>query len=251
MRLVIFFIVLVTFLIGLTIALAGPAYRAELVDLRQSFGLIRSGTPLLMGGMALTLIGLLAGVVTNKRGVFFPSVLTLLFGGAILFAVNNMRTLAAAHPIHDITTDMESPPLIEAAAALQRTNLARYVGDDPFNSRTTKSVREVQAELYPDIQPIMIRRLPPDVFPIALAVAEDMGWEILNADPARQKIEATDTSLWFGFVDDVVIRIRLDGIGSIVDIRSKSRVGQSDLGANARRIRAYRTQLTAALQKEG
>jgi uncharacterized protein (DUF1499 family) len=72
-----------------------------------------------------------------------------------------------------------------------------------------------------------------------------MGWEIAEADAAAGRIEATDTTFWFGFKDDVVIRIRPaeDG-GSIVDIRSKSRVGMSDVGANAARIRAFRDRLT-------
>jgi uncharacterized protein (DUF1499 family) len=51
-------------------------------------------------------------------------------------------------------------------------------------------------------------------------------------------VEATDTTFWFGFKDDVVVRVRAaeNGGGSIVDVRSVSRVGQSDLGLNAKRI---------------
>jgi uncharacterized protein (DUF1499 family) len=66
-----------------------------------------------------------------------------------------------------------------------------------------------------------------------------MGWEIIAADSARGRIEAVATTRWFGFIDDVVVRISEDGSRSRIDVRSVSRVGRSDVGANARRIRAY------------
>jgi uncharacterized protein (DUF1499 family) len=73
----------------------------------------------------------------------------------------------------------------------------------------------------------------------ALAVAQAMNWEIVAADPADGRIEATATTFWYGFRDDVVIRVRPDGEGSRIDLRSVSRVGRSDAGTNARRIRSY------------
>ena len=71
-----------------------------------------------------------------------------------------------------------------------------------------------------------------------MIVLQDLGLEIVNEDTAAGMIEATATTFWFGFKDDVVVRVRATASGSIVDIRSVSRVGQSDLGANAKRIRA-------------
>ena len=73
----------------------------------------------------------------------------------------------------------------------------------------------------------------------ALAVAQESGWTIVTADSASGHIEATDTSRWFGFEDDIVIRLTPWGAGTRVDVRSVSRVGQGDVGANARRIRRY------------
>jgi uncharacterized protein (DUF1499 family) len=72
-----------------------------------------------------------------------------------------------------------------------------------------------------------------------------MGWEIVDSDPARGRIEATATTPWFGFEDDVVVRVRPQGGGSRVDVRSVSRVGRSDVGTNARRIRADLEELSA------
>jgi uncharacterized protein (DUF1499 family) len=90
--------------------------------------------------------------------------------------------------------------------------------------------------------------LPPDqAFAKALAAAKAMpDWEIVEAADADGRIEATATSRFMGFKDDIVIRIVSEGAGSRVDIRSKSRVGRSDVGANADRIRAYVAKLKAA-----
>jgi len=73
----------------------------------------------------------------------------------------------------------------------------------------------------------------------ALAAARASGWAIVAADSAAGRIEATATTAWFGFKDDVVVRVAPEGTGSRVDVRSVSRVGKSDVGANARRIREY------------
>jgi len=72
-----------------------------------------------------------------------------------------------------------------------------------------------------------------------------MGWDVVARAPAEGRIEAIDTSQWFGFHDDIVVRIRPAGSGSRIDIRSKSRVGRSDLGANAHRIRTFTSKLKA------
>ena len=71
----------------------------------------------------------------------------------------------------------------------------------------------------------------------------DQGWEIVAAVPSEGRIEATDTTLWWGFKDDVVIRITPEDSGSRLDIRSKSRIGIGDIGTNAARIEAYLEQL--------
>jgi uncharacterized protein (DUF1499 family) len=92
---------------------------------------------------------------------------------------------------------------------------------------------------YPDLGPKMLPYPPGVAFERVLVAARQMGWEIIDADAAEGRIEASDTTFWFGFVDDVVIRIAPDGEGSRVDVRSVSRVGRSDVGANAKRIRTF------------
>jgi uncharacterized protein (DUF1499 family) len=73
------------------------------------------------------------------------------------------------------------------------------------------------------------------------------GWTVVASDPASGRIEANDTSRWFRFTDDVVIRVAPDGAGSRVDVRSESRQGRSDFGVNAKRVRAYLAALRSRL----
>ncbi|MBV8030923.1 MAG: DUF1499 domain-containing protein, partial [Betaproteobacteria bacterium] len=140
--------------------------------------------------------------------------------------------------IHDITTDMENPPVFAAVLPMRKgaENKADYGG---------KEVAEQQKAGYPDIQPLRLA-VPPNVaFARAREAAQEMGWEIVASDPAQGRIEATDTTFWFHFKDDIVVRIAGDGAGSRVDVRSLSRVGRSDIGTNARRIRAYLARVQA------
>ena len=93
----------------------------------------------------------------------------------------------------------------------------------------------------------MVGRPPDEVLEISRAVAEDFGWEIVTVDPGRGFMEATDTTTWFGFKDDVAVRLRPVGDEATrVDVRSISRVGGGDMGANAARIRRFLEALTAA-----
>jgi uncharacterized protein (DUF1499 family) len=71
-----------------------------------------------------------------------------------------------------------------------------------------------------------------------------MGWQIVDANASEGRIEATDTTFWFGFKDDIVIRVAATSGGSRIDVRSVSRVGRSDVGTNAKRIRCYLKRLT-------
>ncbi|HSG23094.1 MAG TPA: DUF1499 domain-containing protein, partial [Azonexus sp.] len=98
---------------------------------------------------------------------------------------------------------------------------------------------------YPEIVPKVLKNSPAEAFARAEAAARLMAWEIVAVSPADYRIEATATSLLFGFKDDVVIRVTPHADGSRIDVRSLSRVGISDLGVNARRIQEF-MQLLAA-----
>jgi uncharacterized protein (DUF1499 family) len=193
-------------------------------------------------GFRIFLIGLLAGLVALGLGAVGlvktraatgrpgrASALT----GTLLGAVVVVLVFAAAQPwkglppINDITTDPADPP---AFASPGRP----YPGEE---------FAAAQRVAYPDLAPIRLASPPDAAFAASLAAAQGLGWEIVREDSVAGVIEATDTTRVFRFVDDVAIRVRPDGPGSKVDVRSKSRYGRGDLGANAARIRAFREKL--------
>jgi uncharacterized protein (DUF1499 family) len=141
--------------------------------------------------------------------------------------------------INDITTDPEDPPVFTAAQQIE-ANRGRdlgYPGDD---------VARQQREGYPDLAPIRVSDPPAAAFARAERAAAALKWEITYRDPTTGVFEAVEVTRIFRFVDDIVVRVRISpgGNGSIVDVRSKSRDGRGDMGANAARIRAFRDALS-------
>jgi uncharacterized protein (DUF1499 family) len=231
--------------IGLALALlaalaglsAGLGYRFGWWSLGTGFGLLRYAAYGALAAMALSVLGLvLARPGSQRRGLY--RALAGLVIGAVVFGVpwTYLRAAQQVPAIHDITTDTENPPAFVAILPLraEAANPPDYGGDE---------VAGQQRAAYPDILPFSTP-LPPDrSFEQALATAIDEGWEIVAAVPSEGRVEATDTTLWWGFKDDVVIRITPEGSGSRLDIRSKSRVGIGDFGTNAARIEAFLEQL--------
>ena len=150
-----------------------------------------------------------------------------------------------APPIHDITTDPDNPPAFVAVAALREA-----AGPDRVAYEGAR-VAEQQRLAYPDIQPLTLALAPAAAFNRALDTAQRMGWTIVAADDAAGRIEASDTSRWFGFTDDIVIRIIPSASGSRIDLRSSSRVGRSDFGVNAARVERYLSALRATTGDPG
>ena len=212
---------------------------------------------LVIGGPLLVQLGVLSGFLGFRLfGLgFLIGILALLFGLFGLFATRPAKgragrrrafgaTLAGAlivggvlamaapglrvPPINDITTDPVDPP--DFAASKRGAYSPEFAAQ--------------QAEAYPDLAPIEVPRSPTRTHTMVLEVMRDLGWDIVRSDPGGGQIEATETSRVFRFVDDVAVRIRpAADAGSIVDVRSKSRDGKSDLGANAARIRRLRDAL--------
>lgn len=136
--------------------------------------------------------------------------------------------------IHDITTNPDNPPEFSAAY--------KQRGDGSNSLRIKPESLALQREAYPDLQTI-VTQIPIDqAFDQAAATAEAMGWEIYYRDPNEGIIEAVDTTEIMAFRDDIVIRVRSNASGTLIDLRSVSRVGRGDLGANAERIRNFTRQ---------
>jgi uncharacterized protein (DUF1499 family) len=218
----------------LGVALAGPGTRAGAWDFRTAFRVMGYGAYAALGAAALGLVGLLIGGARATAAAALVLGLAAFAGPWML-----RRSAQAVPPIHDITTDTADPPRFIAVMPRRgsTSNSADYGGE---------AIAAQQRAAYPDVQPLRVAAPPAQAFDRALQAARDMGWEIVEAAKDQGRIEATATTRWFGFKDDVVVRIRPDADGSRVDVRSLSRVGRSDIGANAGRIRAYFERLRSA-----
>jgi len=210
---------------------SGYGARFGIWDDRLGFQLVRWS---LYGGLATAALALAALSIPRFRAGHIPALAAaLVLGvGVAYFPWHWSETARAVPAINDITTDTENPPAFVAVIPLRADAPvpAAYPGSE---------VAAKQRSAYPDIRPLELALPPPSAFARALDAAKSAGWKIEAADAASGRIEATATTPWFGFRDDVVIRVTPMTAGSRIDVRSVSRVGKSDLGANANRVRAY------------
>jgi uncharacterized protein (DUF1499 family) len=219
----------------LVLLVAGPGYKWHLWNLK--IGLIYMIPAALFLGLAAIILSLI-GVFRSQsksRGLL-GLILGLVAAG---LPASNINT-AAHSPIHDVSTDTTNPP--QYVAVMPARNSVQHGNSTTYDDKTGKTQREI----YPDITPVNLDVPSAQAFDRALSAARGFGWEIVASDPTQGRIEATATTFWFGFKDDVVIRIMPQGSGSRVDVRSLSRIGESDVGANAKRIRTYVSKLKAS-----
>jgi len=181
-------------------------------------------------GLAAAAASLVGGAIARRWRAAAMAIVVGLVVAAVPLTL--LRAARAVPPIHDITTDLQDPPRFVAVLPLRAgaPNPPEYLGG---------TVADEQRRAYPDIQPLVLPIPAAQAFERALAAARDLDWEIVASDRAAGRIEAVDTTYWFGFKDDVVIRIQEPAGGARIDVRSKSRVGRGDAGANARRIRTF------------
>jgi uncharacterized protein (DUF1499 family) len=185
-------------------------------------------------------LGCLALVVTVLSSVYeiIPankqSLMIMLLGFIpVIIAIANIGFNTIQLPmIHDISTDTSDPPEFQEATKLRtgRQNTLAYEGE---------SIANRQQQAYPEIQPVISRMNRDEALIEATQLVKDLQWEFINIDYDKGIIEAYDTSGFFGFVDDIVIRVRTQDQGSRIDIRSVSRVGKGDMGKNAERIKRF------------
>jgi hypothetical protein len=206
-----------------------------------------------LAGLALGIAWAATAAVNNNGAATRWGVLGLV-GSAVVVSVPlyDLYSSWNSPPIHDVATDTANPPQFRAILALRSaanaTNSPNYNGSAVIQWRG-KSVSLAQAthEAYPDIfmNNGFLGTTPTKLYARALQAAQNMGWTIVAQNPNEGRIEATDSSFFFGLTDDIVIRVRPSGLGARLDIRSESRVGEADGGDNAARIRAYFKALAA------
>jgi uncharacterized protein (DUF1499 family) len=188
---------------ALVAAVSGPAVRTGLASFTVGILMLPAAGLL---GFAAALLGLLA----LWRGGRVGRALTALVVGLAIAA-------------------------IPAGAYVQARSVPRIndISTDP------QEQSEESRRAYPDIQPLRVKVAPNIAFERAKGAIEESGWQLVREDASAGRLEAVATTFWFGFKDDVIVRVAADGGGSRVDVRSKSRVGKGDLGTNAQRIRTY------------
>jgi hypothetical protein len=202
---------------------SGLGVRAGLWPLRVGFGMFAGA--MLAGLAAIGAASIVLAVPRLREGARPILVVAALLLGAASAAppLDYLRRLESAPYINDITTDTEKPPQFAPPKSYQR------------------HFPELQHIGYPGLRPLLLPVPPASAFARALAAAQAMGLEVVATDEKSGRIEAVATTRWFGFKDDMVVRIVAAGAGSRIDVRSKSRVGRSDVGTNARRIQEFLT----------
>jgi len=226
------------------LAIAGPGYRLRLLPLTPALLGAAIGFLLFIVTFIIGAIGLLAGGgqgLSRSRGavIGFSLVITILAG----FWIFRGR---GTPPIHDVTTDLNDPPVFKDVVPLRLASGAL----NPVEYQRIQSIMgnkinvpDAQRSAFPDIQPLILPQPPARAVQLAAQAAKDLGWDIVAFVPSDGRVEATDTTWYFGFKDDVVIRVKPESTGSRIDVRSESRVGGGDTGTNARRLRAYLARL--------
>ena len=216
---------------------AGLGHRWAWWGFSHGFTILRWAAYIGLAGVGVSLIGcVLARPGGPRQGLKWAllGIAVGLMSAGVPWS--QLRMAQSVPPIHDITTDTASPPQFAAVLRLREVapNPSTYGGP---------AVAAQQKEAYPDLAPEILDAPPDAVFEHALSAARTLGWSIVAAVPREGRLEAMDTTFWFGFKDDVVVRVAAEGTGSRVDVRSVSRVGRSDVGANAKRIRAFLKEL--------
>ncbi len=224
-------------LVVLWLACLGPGYKWGYWGYQAAYGSFRYLVPL--AGFTAVL-GLLSAALnrSDSEGMWISLLGTLLATGTIAVPLQMRSVAQSVPPIHDISTDLKNPPRFQAILPLRKDaeNPATHGGD---------ALAKKQKEAYPDLTSQTVEDSLPSAVTEAAQALEVLGLEIHAAGARKDQpldiryVEATETTFWWGYKDDVVLRLvqSKDPKKILVDIRSVSRVGTSDLGKNAQRIR--------------
>jgi uncharacterized protein (DUF1499 family) len=226
-------------LVVLVLGIVGNRY--ELVQFKIALLAIAIAGLIGLLGALVSLVGLVFAFRGGKSGALLALVGIVVGIIALTPLGTSFVKGRSVPPIHDITTDLSNPPQFVAIVPLRATS------PNPLDRALPADLAELQAKAYPDLAPLSLQEQPGKVFDAAREVAHDMGWEIVAATPETGLIEATATTSLLRFKDDIVVRVVERDAATVVDVRSVSRVGMSDLGTNAARIRAYLSALKSKL----
>ena len=232
-------LLLTSAVVMLVVLVTGPlGYKFGLAALMSSITSVMIGV---VGGLLVSLVSLGMWVVAFRKNNGRDKLLL------IVSLVIGMLPLAAMAPqifkaqlaptIHDITTDTQEPPKFSTVIALR----ADAANDLRYGTATLSPEKHADLQLgaYPNVTTIYSKLDISSAVRRAKTVLNDQGLKIVDVGVEEGRVEATATTFWFGFKDDVVVRVREYETGSKIDVRSVSRVGANDLGANAARIELF------------
>ena len=237
MKFLVSFVSLVAFLL---VVLTGPLYKYDIIELSTVFTGFKYG--IFTAVAALVLLALQIIFKRNTLTLASAAIAVALSAVALGVPLSMLSKGKSVPPIHDISTDLINPPKFVAIAPLRADapNPTAYAGE---------ATAAQQRQSYPELKTLSYLQSKAELVNAVEQAATNLGWELANTDTSEGVVEATDTTMWFGFEDDVVVRITDIGNKRLVDIRSKSRVGGSDLGKNAERIHGFIKELDSILVK--
>ncbi|MFT4798720.1 MAG: hypothetical protein ACJAYE_000801 [Candidatus Azotimanducaceae bacterium] len=230
--------------LSIVILISGPfGYKYGVTGLAPS---LISVLVALVGAFLVILSGIVMTIVATKKGlprernmIVIAMVMSLI---PIIFVLPQMIKARSVPPIHDISTDTVNPPefYVLVAARESASNDLVYAHEG-----SAETLAYLQKQAYPAVVTATSDLSIAEVVAKSAEILSEQGLEVVNMDPASGIVEATATTFWFGFKDDVVVRASKDGSSTKIDVRSVSRVGQSDIGANAARIQKFITAITS------
>lgn len=262
---------------ALIVSLFAPVYFA-VAALGVKFGLwgwrfglgtliVEWGPRLLIAALVLGAAALLAALTSRPRGRAVAAAVLALAIPAVGLAYGQQVRSASEDipPIHDVSTNSGHPPQYSARLMALRDAAGSNPVHPPttplgsieayqsprFADRASRTVADLGKEAYPELQTLVVRADQRMLFEVLVDEARKRGWQIHTSDPGGGFLEATAETFWFGFKDDVAVRVRrARSPGTLlVDARSTSRVGLSDMGANAARLTNYLEAVGARLRE--
>jgi fatty-acyl-CoA synthase len=222
------------------------------------------GPRLLIGALVIAGIALLVTLFRRPRVGVGAAAVALLIPALGLGYMQYVRSQSTdLPPIHDVATDIQDPPAFSPTLLAERqasganpinpltaplSSIEAYKGPR-FADRHAKSIGDLGREAFPDLRPLTVSAPRERVFAVLREEAQERGWTVATDDPGAGTFEATAETFWFGFKDDVAVRVRPgEAAGQLqIDARSTSRVGLGDMGANAARLRDYLADVAGAL----
>ncbi|GEO13173.1 DUF1499 domain-containing protein [Microvirga aerophila] len=208
------------------------------IDYDAGFVALGGGLAAALLAVGLSIIGFVRIWQEGRRGLG-SAIKGLIIASLVLAYPAWLSVRAVTLPaIADVSTDTDDPP------AFSRSRAALDARKGLVPPDVSPEAREMQREAYVQIAPLTLDLGPEEAFALVRKAAENLGWQVIEAVPpggrmGTGRLEAVDRTMFLRLPDDVTVRIRPRVDGTRIDIRSASRMGRHDFGANAKRIRAF------------